>query len=66
MNSKMKYFYTLLILITVFTSCLDGVGVNNSRDCHKFSECGCTKYNKSDCEKDICCKWKVGKGCGCR
>lgn len=39
---------------------------NSVKTCNSTSNCGCSKYTKSECESDPCCRWITGEGCKCR
>lgn len=39
---------------------------NTVKTCLSSSNCGCSGKTKSVCDSDICCKWTVGSGCGCK
>lgn len=39
---------------------------NTVKTCASTSNCGCSSYTKSECEKNACCQWIVGTGCKCR
>jgi hypothetical protein len=40
---------------------------SSGTNCPTTSACGCSAFNKSDCESHTdCCKWTVGQGCGCK
>lgn len=43
-----------------------GGGPTGGSKCPTTNACGCSGKNKAPCEADPCCKWTVGKGCGCK
>ena len=65
----MKNLIIILFLFSISSCGIDedvgGTSVGGS-SCPTTSSCGCSGHNKSDCQRDICCKWVVGKGCNCR
>lgn len=55
----MKKILTFLLLLAL-TGCFGGdVSPSTSKNC------GCSKYNKSDCQGQYKCKWVVNNGCKC-
>jgi len=66
----MKIQSIFIYLVIILSSCIgedsDPVLPGGNGGCPTTSACGCSGYNKSDCETHSCCKWTVGQGCGCK
>ena len=57
---KILFAFILFFIIGGF----GGTGVSPSSG-SSSSNCGCSKYNKSDCQGQYKCKWVVSNGCKC-
>ena len=60
----MKQFSIFFFLLVIsFTT----INCSKKPICPSTSACGCSGYNKAECEANSdCCKWTTGQGCGCK
>ena len=57
----------IVFLTCVITACEKDDDSGGSSSCPTTAACGCSAYNKVDCNAHtLCCKWTVGQGCGCK
>lgn len=52
-----------VIVFIVVSSC--GTGSVEPSPSSGTSQCGCSKYNKADCQSQTKCRWVVNDGCKC-
>lgn len=62
----------LTVLVCGFVSCIGEIDdfdvpttTSGSSLCPTTKACGCSNKRKAQCNT-VCCKWTVGKGCGCK
>lgn len=53
------------LISSVLFALIGCFGGNSSVSPSSGSNCGCSKYNKSDCQGQYKCKWVVNNGCKC-